>query len=195
MKIFRYGVLRFVVSIVFFLFGDILDVSACQSGGDTYCLEMDAQGNIVSVWQNKCQADGYGVIYGATKLAGGDWSAAMQISNNGCQCEKPLVEVAANGNAIAVWLSNDEQGSMLVSSQLPFEGSWTKPTIVSDFNIEEVMNNSYGITLDDNGNLTAFWTGYMIDGSFPPGQQVFRSAAGVFGGAWSAPETLTIPQY
>lgn len=183
----------FIIALLFFISGYVSEGRACQSGGDTFAVEHDASGNLVAVWQAKSTTNGFGEIYGSTMPAGGSWTSAVMFSVENVQCEKPLVAVAANGNAVSVWLANDDHGSFLEASILPYGGSWTVPVAVSDYNVEEVMNNSYGIIMDDSGNMTAFWTGYMIDGSSPPSQQVFRSASGFFGAAWTSPVTLSPP--
>ena len=54
-----------------------------------------------------------------------DWSTPVQISPNSDPVSIGDVKVNATGNAIAVWSDFDGINSVIMTSRLPFGGSWS----------------------------------------------------------------------
>lgn len=165
-------------------------IEGCATGGTNFQFDQDAEGNLVGVWQDSDVSNGP-VIRGATQPAGGEWSTAVQISSSSYPSVQPIIEVASNGDAVALWFASDSStgNSILMSSMLPYLGTWSTPVIISDSANEQILNNAYGISIDSSGRLVALWTAYLnINGGSLT--KTIRSASGIFGGSWNAPVTV-----
>lgn len=119
------------------------------------------------------------LIYGlfalaSLQLAGEDftWYSPTTLSSTMNLSSDPCTGIDSNGNAEALWIEN----GVLTSSALPYGGSWSSPTAISNSGASEPY-----LAVDLNGNATAIW----LEGS-----NLFANTKS-FGGSWNTPTTLS----
>lgn len=171
--------------LIFFCFITFLtSTQAFAASASNPKMGMDASGNVVAVWQ----AIGDNSSVCAARLPyGGTWSTPVEISNAGVESTNPIIAVNSAGNAVAVWMVIDPtvEYRRIESAQLPFDGSWTTPVIVSELGDNTLKD--YQLILNDTGYIELLWSGVES------GSIVVHSTIGTFGGSWSTPVHISTP--
>ncbi|HEY5234885.1 MAG TPA: hypothetical protein VIJ14_01805, partial [Rhabdochlamydiaceae bacterium] len=132
---------------------------------------LDANGNAVCVWND---ANGGAIIVeGSTKLYGQSWTPAtgQNIDNSTVPLtEAPVLSVDSQGNALAIWRSDNGGAMSLRYSYKPFGLAWTPGYITMNYVI------LYQVVMNPPGQGTAVW----IQGS-----SLFASSFN--GSTWTTP--------
>jgi hypothetical protein len=119
-------------------------------------IAVDPQGEATAIWQRSNGSDL--VVQGATRPAGGSWSAPVEITAGHGQGGQHLrLVVDSWGNATAIWEGYDSnQGTTFAiqGAKRPPGGAWSRPTDISrrTKNLGEPQ-----IAVDPQGRSTAIW--------------------------------------
>ncbi len=111
---------------------------------------LDASGNAVDVWQD---SNSDLIIKGSTKLFLQPWTPAtgQNIDSSAMpQAALPVLSVDSQGNALALWNSNNGSNTLRYSYK-PFGMAWS-PNQVTGF-----QTSDYLVVLNPPGNGTAVW--------------------------------------
>lgn len=154
-------------------------VSTPNLDGFAPVVGIDAAGNATAIWQE--QSNGLGVITGASRPAGGTWSAAQAISAPTVDSAGPDLAVDAAGAAVAVWYSQIGATSVIESANRAPGGSWSQPASLSGGG--DAFDPHVGI--DAAGNAVAVW--YSFDGANDVVQTATQAA-----GAWGPPQAISV---
>jgi hypothetical protein len=169
-----------------------VDVSG-EDGLSSYPqIAIDAQGDVVAVWQQKDipAATGFHYFIQTARRTGGWWSTPLTISREDGLAMSPQLAVDPDGEATVIWVwaplaTGTAAGLQARSSTAG--GSWgsivyvaTRPSVFdpSEVNIQ--------LLADPQGNVTAIWEGWSAP------NYIVRSARRTAGGTWSTPVTLSI---
>jgi hypothetical protein len=149
--------------------------------GDAYGslqIAVDPAGNTTAVWERR-ESRSF-VVQSATRLAGGSWSAPVNLSNAGA--DSALVAVDPEGEATAVWVLERDGGnrSVVQSATRSAGGSWSAPVNLSPAG---KAARSPQVVLDPQGGATAVWE--------EENSGAIQSASRPAGGSWSAPVDLS----
>ncbi len=147
--------------------------------GEAPNIVLDPNGNAVAVWGIYNYSLGQLVVQAATKLYGQPWSAPETISNPVELSAEPLVVVDPNGNALAVWGSNN---GILHSSTKFFGQPWSPQDSVP---LGGSGAEGFDLVMDMNGLATLIW----YEQTFMVGFKVYASEKPL-GGSWDAVATL-----
>lgn len=139
---------------------------------------VDADGNATAVWKT------FDVIQAASRPVGEGWQPATPISDPEAEAYVPQAAVNADGDVTAVWMEADDSNYVVRGAFRPVGGSWEAPTLVSAAG--EYAGNPH-IALDPDGDAMVVWRGEN------EGQEVARAAYRPAGGAWQAPEDVSVP--
>lgn len=111
-------------------------------------------------------------IFTSTKLIGGTWSTAQQISESTHSAVQPYVAVDANANAAAVWYSYDTVGNNFTnvtvksSFRSASTGVWSAVEALSMPGIAHPANLNAQVAFDSTGNAIALWTTSFDDQTY-----------------------------
>ena len=125
---------------------------------------------------------------GEASAPAGSWQAPVEISAPAEQTSDRQVGIDADGNAVAVWLTdsdgNNTSKSAVYAARRPAGGRWGAPVRVS---AADGVVSAVQITVDEGGNAMVVW-----QRSFPPREVSFvESAARPAGGTWQRPEQVS----
>ncbi|MDB2614111.1 hypothetical protein N9Y92_03010 [Chlamydiales bacterium] len=119
---------------------------------------VDANGNAIAVWESD---NGTNTTIRAATLPfnATNWSTSTLVydAGGGLNSTQPQVAVDPNGNAIAVWYSNNGTNTTIRAATLPFNAAnWSASTLVYDAG---GGLNSFDpqVAVDANGNAVAVW--------------------------------------
>lgn len=124
--------------------------------------------------------------------SGGSWSPATMLSAVDEDAVHPIVAIDASGNAIVIWSSFNvvQNVEALNATQLPFGGSWTTPTQISDPS-EDVIKvpgildvPPYQLVVNDAGTALAVWISEL-------GNDLLIRTSTFSSGTWAAPISLS----
>jgi hypothetical protein len=146
---------------------------------------IDAQGNATVIWAEIPGAIGF-VVRSASRPAGGDWSAPVDLGG-GTLHSSPRLTVDAQGDVTAVWLgelaaSGGGFVDVVQSKSRPSSGTWSTDAV--DLSSSDGGAQAPQLAADSTGNAVAVWVWHGSDGYVA---QAARQAAG---GDWSAPVDL-----
>jgi hypothetical protein len=152
------------------------DLSAV--GAQAHSAKVAASGaRAVVVW-NRGQ-----IIEAAVRDANGVWEPPIQISDP--ESGEPEIAMDGQGNALAVWSSESEDGLTVEVGSLPIGGGLNELVALSAPQLVEAAEPQ--IAVDPAGRATAVWRAW--DGTEP----VIEAASGVVGGGWGSPVTISPP--
>ncbi|MCW2978480.1 MAG: hypothetical protein JWO14_207 [Solirubrobacterales bacterium] len=141
---------------------------------------VDSDGDAVAVWKRREGAD-Y-TVEAASRPAGGNWQAPVDISTIGQNASGPQVAVDPGGDAVAVWELYDGTDHIVQAATSPAGGSWQAPVDLSTIgqNASEPQ-----VAVDPGGDAVAVWKGsdstnFIVQASTSPA-----------GGSWQAPVDLS----
>lgn len=100
---------------------------------------VDDNGNAVAVWTNFNGGIGNDNEIHASSYVLGVWGAPAVISST-VSANMPSIGVDGVGNAIAAWIGYDGFGNSVYTSYLPFGGSWSFVSNISNYT---AIGNSY----------------------------------------------------
>lgn len=138
----------------------------------------------VIVWHDSTT----GIVYSATKLISGSWSAKLQISEAGHPAGYANVAMDANANAVAVWYQYDVTGTNYSAVRVQAAlrdsttGVWSAPVDLSSPGIYNPASLVARVGFDANGNAIALW-----NTSFDGATFAIQSAVKPVRADWSAP--------
>jgi hypothetical protein len=142
---------------------------------------VDPRGNATAIW---LRSDGNDlIVQGATRPAGGSWSAPVDISaDDGRSGDNARLVVDSRGNATAVWRGYDSNhhNFAIQAATRPLGGGWSPPTDVSNRTKKGVGISEPQVAVDPLGNATVVWA----LGS--QGGVIIQSATSVNGRAYAA---------
>jgi LPXTG-motif cell wall-anchored protein len=110
------------------------------------------------------------------------WTTPVNVSQPGGDAETPQVVLDATGRAIAVWLLDTGDVSVVQASTRPIGGTWSEP-----FDLSETDSFGPQVVVDSSGLATAVWN---QEGT---GEELIWAATSQSGQEWSDPRPLSIP--
>lgn len=134
-----------------------------------------SNGRTVVVWKRQ-QA-----VEAATKEPGGAWQAPVELAEP--YSGDPAIGMDATGNALAIWTSHFETGSVARISSLTVGGTWSAPMTIAEFLAEEEAQTQIAVNL--TGQAMAIW------GSRDGGGGVVEAASGTVEGVWDKPVVIS----
>ena len=157
-----------------------VDLSLSSQSSTEPQIAVDAGGNATAIWQ---MYDGSNwTIQASTKLFGGSWQEAVNLSLLGTTAENPQIAVDPYGNATAIWQMYDGGNWTIQASTKLFGGSWQDAVALSETGY---ISKDPQIAVDMNGNATAVW--YRYDGS----NYIIQASTKPFGNTWQATVDLS----
>lgn len=114
---------------------------------------VDASGGAVAVWP---QLQGHYLTQASTKLAGGTWEPAVDISPAAENAIQPGVAMNSAGQALAVWINLSSQRVVEAAGRTP-QGNWEAADQIS---IPGYSATDLDVAIDPAGNAVAVWTQY-----------------------------------
>jgi PKD domain len=147
-----------------------------ERAGERPQLAVNAQGDVTAVWN--WHEFGYldGIIQSATRPAGGEWSAPVDLSDDALLSLKPQVAVDAQGDAVAVWKSDEG----VQAARRTAGAGWGA---AADLDAD---GSGPDVAIDPQGIATAVWESHDNVG------RVVHASTSAPGGAWSAPVDLSV---
>jgi hypothetical protein len=141
---------------------------------------IDAAGNAVVTWTEK-NAAGIDDVMVAKMNSARVTSSARVLDASAAPASLPAIAVAANGNALVVWLQADDTGNSVHASRLAGD-TWSAPAV-----LERLQDDSYApaVALNDTGGFVA-WEQEDIPGASGLAYAVRLDASGT----WSAPAAV-----
>ncbi len=116
------------------------------------------QGDATAIWARSNGRDL--VVQGATRPAGGSWSAPVDISaHHGQGGFYPRLVVDSLGNATAVWkgYNSNRHNLAIQAATRPLGGGWSQPTDVSNRVTRQMGISEPKIAVDPQGISTVAW--------------------------------------
>jgi hypothetical protein len=130
----------------------------------------DAAGNALAIWEQDRDAGVGSEIFFSRYTAGGTWSAPAMIPNaqapmpgqpSASTRRKPQLAVAANGNAVAVWVENVY--AVAASFYSPSSG-WSNPEQIFNNLVTGLGGNIIPrVAIDASGNVLVLWENDMVN--------------------------------
>ncbi len=157
-----------------------VDLSAPGPNVPAPAVAIDPAGDAVAVW--RWQGSGHELIQASTDVAGGAWSAPVDLSATSLDVSEPAVAIDPAGEAVAVWWRYDGSVDVVQAASEVVGGSWSAPTDLSSADFEA---RDPEVAVDPAGEAVAVWLQY--DGTNDIAQAASRPA----GGGWSAPTDLS----
>jgi predicted Rdx family selenoprotein len=127
-------------------------------------IAIDSQGNAVAVWEGFGESGGEPrlVVEGASRRAGGEWSAAEDLSPLSEEgFGAPRVALDADGDAAAVWQYEGSDGFFVQSATLPAGGTWSQSRNLTTGGAVY----SPQIAVDPQGDGVAVWERFQSGGN------------------------------
>lgn len=142
-------------------------------------------GRTVVVWarDEDVEVEGDEVIEAAVKEAGGAWEEPDEISELGSRL--PVLGMDSQGNALAVWPSESEDGLIPEASTLPLGGTWTDSVPLSEPELVNALEPK--VAVDPAGRALVTWKAW--NGAHP----AIEAITGIVGGGWGFPVTVSPP--
>lgn len=146
--------------------------SARSGDADSPQVEIDKNGNVVSIWRqyennkavSRIKTNIYKLDNGALLMSDGQWIEAPTYIDNTPQAlsRPPTLEMNSSGLAIAVWGQKTSSHYYVFSNHLRLnqavDWDWVNPTRI-DFNSEilDAESSLPTVAIDDNGDAIAIW--------------------------------------
>ena len=133
------------------------DLSETGQSAEEPQVAVNSQGDAAAVWQ---RFNGTSEIaQGATRPAGGSWSAAVDLSAPGEDARGPQVAVDPQGDAVAVWQRSNGTDRIVQSARHPAGGSWSAAV---DLSAPGEDARGPQVAVDPQGDAVAVWDRYSI---------------------------------
>jgi PKD domain len=144
---------------------------------------VDQQGEVTAVWVLNTGSRDDGVIQSTTRPAGGEWSEEpVDVSGEDGLASLPRIAVDAAGDATVVWQQQDIPAPsgfrIFVQTAHRVDGTWSEPLSITR---EDWISTNPELTVDQQGNVTAIWTGGQPGTATRHLTVRSRSAAGSWG--------------
>jgi hypothetical protein len=163
-----------------------VDISEGGKKAEGARVAVDAQGDAVAVWERVGES-GCCVIQSASRPAGGEWQAPVQLSEGEPNAGVPSLAVDPGGDAIALWTARDESEEIRVqASARPAGGEWQAPVNVSEAGRSSLEQ---GVAVDAHGDAVAVWRTRSAPSSYLVVQAAAYDAAGPLLDGLSIPAT------
>ncbi len=149
-----------------------------------------AQGTVTALW-SEGEPNSYGVIRAASRAAGGDWGASVELSDGARLAASPQVAVDPQGDVTAVWTlhTGSRDDGVIQARTRPAGGDWSAtPT---DLSGADGLAREPRLALDASGDATVVWQRSDIPDY--SGFLMFVQAVQRTAGSWSEPVTLSRP--
>jgi len=143
-------------------------------------LALDPGGNATAVWES--YDGGTSTIQAASKPAGGNWGAPVNLSEAGKNALNPRVAVDASGNAVTIWVGLNNSVYSIQTASKPAGGAWGQPANLS---APGQTPPALQLAVAPGGAAVAVWTQQNGPAS------AIQAANKPAGGAWGAPANLT----
>lgn len=142
-------------------------------------------GKTVVVWgsEEDDEVDGDELIEAAVKEAGEPWEEPEEISELGSRFA--VLGMDSQGNALAVWPSESEDGKTPEASTLPVGGNWTNSVPLAGPQLVDALEPE--LAVDPAGRAMVTWKAW--NGVHP----TIEAITGTVGGAWGVPATISPP--
>ncbi len=156
-------------------------------------IAMDDGGNAIAVWS---QYDGtrYNNWAKRYSAAGGSWGTAELIeTHDDGNAGRPQIDMDSEGNAIAIWLQDDDpgsdyQGNLWANRRDASTGSWGTAVLIETNDSDHP--ESYQIAVDHDGNAIAVWMQDNDPGSSAEEYYIWVNRYTAATGSWGTPENL-----
>jgi hypothetical protein len=157
-----------------------VDLSVATKSAYDPQVSVDSTGRAIAVWMRDNGVN-Y-VVQSSTSLAGGAWSAPVDLSAAGQDVMSPQVSVDSTGRATAVWPRFNGIHYIIQSSTSLNGAAWSTP---ADLSVIGRSADYPQVTSDSTGLATAVW--YRHNGS----NNIIQSSTSLNGAAWSTPVDLS----
>ncbi|MFT3866295.1 MAG: PKD domain-containing protein [Solirubrobacterales bacterium] len=162
--------------------GSPVDLSVGGENAYRPQVAVDQTGEAVAVWY---RYDGTNwIAQAASRTAGGDWGAPVDLSATGEDALESQVAIDQAGEAVAVWERFDGSNEIIEAATRTAAGVWLAP-----LNLSAGGENAHApqVAVDPGGDAVAVW--HRSDGSTYVVQATTRAA----GGGWQPPVDLSAP--
>jgi hypothetical protein len=120
----------------------------------------------------------------APALAAPAWLPPVDLSVPGQNADAPRIAVDPAGNAVAVWSRFDGTNDRVQAASKPVGGAWGAPVDLSAPGEDAAEPQ---VAIDPGGNVVAAWS------RFNGANEIIQAASKPAGGAWGAPDDLSLP--
>jgi hypothetical protein len=159
-----------------------VELSSVDGAAQAPQLAADSTGDAVAVWV--WHGSGGYVAQAARRVAGGDWSAPVDLGTGG-DADAPQVAVDPQGDATAIWASPAASGSVVRSRSSTLGGPWGSAINLATSNDDDNVGFPW-VAVDSQDNVTAIWARYNSGGV------TAQAARRVGASNWSAPVDLAV---
>ncbi|HET6998197.1 MAG TPA: substrate-binding domain-containing protein [Solirubrobacterales bacterium] len=165
--------------------GTPLDLSAVGQTSVNPQIATNADGDAVAVWGHfvgPITASEL-VVQGATKPAGGAWSAPFDLTAPGANAYDATVAINGDGEAVAIWGRSNGSHRIVQAALMATGGAWS-PTV----DLSSPGQNAFApkVAFNDSGDAVVLWQ--RSNGS----NEIIQAASKAGGGAWGAPVNLSV---
>src|SRR5690349_3974079 len=165
--------------------GEWSSTTTLSNGGAGYPnIVSNSTGDIIATWPR------HGNIETRTKMFGNLWGGLQTISSS--NATNPQIAISGAGSqstAVIVWQKSNGQLTSVSAATKSILKNWTPEQTISNSQNNAGFPN---IAMDSNGNATAVWFAYELEGA-NYSNVIVQSAEKTPKGSWSIPSTLSSP--
>ncbi len=148
-------------------------------------LAIDPGGDVTAVWAYHEAAAKLYVVQGASRPAGGSFSAPISLSEASESAYEPAVAIDSNGDAIAVWTAESGTSFGIQASTWDLGGSGSTPIGLSEAGADA---STPEIAMTPGGAATVVWISTDSEDFW-----IVQASAGSPGASFSTPADLSAP--
>jgi len=144
---------------------------------------VDPQGEVTAVWVLATGSRDDGIVQSTTRPADGEWGEVpVDVSGEDGLASRPRIAVDPEGDATVLWQQQDIPAPsgfrIFVQTAHRVDGTWSDPLSLTR---EDWISTNPELTVDQQGNVTAIWTGGQPGTATRHLTVRSRSAAGTWG--------------
>ena len=153
---------------------------------DVLVAKHDAAGNKLVVWQQE-HGGIHQILASQPPVGARNWSGPVVLSKQGFDSHHPKLSINKQGNAVAVWMSNDTEYGIasLYGAMLPQGGVWTRCQKLSSMG--QNVSGDYTVKITESNSIMVVWTAF----SAITQTHILSSRQGFFPNNWQEPLFIT----
>ncbi|HUN80001.1 MAG TPA: exo-alpha-sialidase [Phycisphaerae bacterium] len=165
----------------------------------------DRQGHWVAAWDSRAAGGNEDILFARSTDNGATWTDPAPLNSNAAtntaDDSYPELSMDAHGNAVAAWISYENQGAMgpvtfILSARSSDAGAtWSAPVVVNNFpaGLFSAEDEYPSVTADGRGNWVVAWDGNdNADGTLSSDFDVWVTYSSDNGATWTLPTALNV---
>ncbi|MEW5756446.1 MAG: hypothetical protein AB1810_09080 [Pseudomonadota bacterium] len=159
------------------------------SVGDAYSpqIAVDGSGNAIAVWSQHDGSTYTDIWANRFSTASGVWGTAQLIDPGAGHAYSPQIAVDGGGNAIAVWVQNDQNADVWTNRFSAVSGTWSGAQLIeTGVGEADFIGGPPQIAVDGSGNAIAVWV--QIDDAYR--NSIWANRFSAESGAWETAQMI-----